>query len=40
MLVHVQIEGLFQREELLIRQIWLGEIIFIDGLLTLCKRET
>lgn len=37
MLVHVQIEGLLQREELLIGQIWFGEIIFIDGLLEFCK---
>lgn len=38
MLVHVQIEGLLQWEELLIGQIRFGEIIFIDGLLELCKR--
>lgn len=37
MLVHVQIEGLLQREELLIGQIRFGEIIFIDGLLELCR---
>lgn len=37
MFVHVQIEGLLQREELLIGQIRFGEIIFIDGLLELCK---
>lgn len=38
MLVHVQIEGLLQREELLIGQIRFGEIIFIDGLLEVCNK--
>lgn len=38
MLVHVQIKGLLQWEELLIGQIRFGEIIFIDGLLELCNK--